>query len=113
MGDVAACVGTVGKNGPADVCNDVNMSGTTGVVTREEGLELCDTIGVSWLQAAKEGVVQISGVGRVAVAITNDTTVYTSGVCVLYVSLALFQRNLNEKDIPRDPNTDPRWARKC
>ena len=51
-------------------------------MTREDGFELSDTFGISWLQTAEEGSVDVGGIGGITVSLGNDSTVYTSGVAV-------------------------------
>lgn len=55
----------------------VNVGGSAGVMTREDGLELQDAVLVGFLQTTKEGGVQVGGVVGVAVAAGRDTRVDT------------------------------------
>lgn len=55
----------------------MNVSSTAGVVTREDGLELNNTIGVARLDSTKESVVQVAGVRRVTVSAGADSGVDT------------------------------------
>ena len=55
----------------------MDVRGTAGVVAREDGLELDDTLLVAGLDTAQEGRVEVAGVGGVAVAAGLDTGVDT------------------------------------
>jgi hypothetical protein len=55
----------------------VDMSGAAGVVTREDGLELHDAVGVGLLQTAQEGGVEVCLVVGVTVAVGDDAGVDT------------------------------------
>lgn len=67
-------VGVVGEN--------VNVSGTAGVVTREGGFELDDTVDVGLLQSAVEGVVEVGSVVGVSVSAGGNARVDASAVAV-------------------------------
>lgn len=64
------------------VVMDLTYSGTTGVVAREDSLELRNTIVIGGLDTTKPGVVKVGSVVLITVARGNDTTVHTSGVAV-------------------------------
>ena len=55
----------------------MNVSRTTGVVAREDGGELRNTLGVGLLDTAEESRVQVGGVGRVTIARRGNARVDT------------------------------------
>ena len=94
LADVRGRVGldrVVGEHGRVDVHHDVDMVGATGVVTREEGFELGDAVGVGLLETAEEGGVQVGGV-TVAVPAGGDAGVDACGVAVWRWSVSLSVR---------------------
>ena len=60
----------------------MDMGCSTSVMTWEEGFELSNTIPISWLYATAPGLVNIRFVVEVAIALINNTRVYTSRVAV-------------------------------
>jgi hypothetical protein len=60
----------------------VDVGSTAGVVTGEDGLELCNAIGVGLLDSSQEGVVEIRLVTRVTIAVRKDTRVDAGAVAV-------------------------------
>lgn len=77
QGAVGADDGGVGVVG-----EDVNVSGTASVVTREGGFELDDTVDVGLLQSAVEGVVEVRSVVGVSVSAGGNARVDASAVAV-------------------------------
>ena len=65
----------------------MNVGGATSIVTGESGLELCDTVNVGLLNAAVPGVVDVALVGRVTVALRNDTGINAGGVAVPHLKI--------------------------
>ena len=57
------------------VSEDVNVRSTTGVVTRDDRLELSNTVDVGLLDATEKGSVEVGGIIRVAVTRCCDTGV--------------------------------------
>ena len=55
----------------------VNVGRTTGVVTREDGLELRNTVLVALLETTEESLVEVALVVRVAVSTGDNTGVDT------------------------------------
>lgn len=68
MRDAATGDGSVGEFGSILVKNNVDVVGTTRVVTWEDGSELDDTVVISLLDTTEESLVQVGRVVRVAVA---------------------------------------------
>lgn len=60
----------------------VNVGGASSVVTRERCIELQDSILVGELDTTVHGVVDVAGIGRVAVATSNNATVHAGTVAV-------------------------------
>lgn len=79
LGAVEAGDGVVLQDGGlvGGVAEDVDVGGAAGVVTREEGLELDDTLFVAGLDSAQESGVEVRGVILVAVSAGRDTGVDT------------------------------------
>ena len=83
MADRFAGQGVVGvDSGIERVRHDVDMGGAAGVVAREQGIELDDTVLVGLGDAAEEGLVDVGRIVGVAIAAGNDTRVNTSRVAV-------------------------------
>jgi|SRR5688572_697847 hypothetical protein len=60
----------------------MNVGSTASVVARENGLELCNAIGVGLLDTAEEGCVKVRGVVRVAVTARLNTGVDAGAVAM-------------------------------
>lgn len=82
VGDDTASDGVVAKDGGILVGEDVDVSGTAGVVTGEDGVECCDTVGVCLLETTEESLVDVGKIAGVTVATGNDTRVYTGRVAM-------------------------------
>lgn len=67
--------------------HDVDMSGSAGVVTREDGLELSNTIRVGLLDSSKPSLVNVRFVGLVAVTARYNTGVNTGRVAVPHLEV--------------------------
>lgn len=63
----------------------VNVSGTAGVVTREGGLEVNNTVGIALLDTAQEGGVDVQLIGGVTVATGNNSRVDTLFKLVIWL----------------------------
>lgn len=82
MGDVATPIGTVGVGGAIEVGEDVDVVCAGGVVAWEESSELGNAERIRWLEAAKEGCVDVGGVRGITVAGGDNTGVDTSAIAV-------------------------------
>lgn len=104
----------IGKERGVCVHHDVDVGGTAGVVAREDGLELCNAIGVGLLDSSEEGVVEVRLVIRVAVAVRNDAGVDAGAVAVpdfdVHVGDGLACVDINDLVIEGDVDT---WLRIC
>lgn len=93
MADRVAGQGVVGvDSGIERVRHDVDMGSAAGVVTRECGVELYDTVLVSLGNAAEEGLVEVGFIAGVAIAAGNDARVNTSRVAVPELEVNLGNR---------------------
>lgn len=95
LADVRGCTsndGAVGGLGGVLMDNDVQVGSTTSVVAGELGGEGNDTIGVRLLETAESSVVQVRGVGAVAVHVGLHTGVYTSGIGAPDVEVRISER---------------------
>lgn len=82
-GGVATCDGAVLELSGVEVGKNVSVGGTATVVTREEGAELSDTVGVGYLDTTEESGVDVGWVSETGTVIGGgDTRVDTSGVAV-------------------------------
>lgn len=79
MGDFTALIGPVTQYRATDVGNHVHMGGASSIMAWKDGSKLRDAVCIGRLQPAQEGVVQVSGIVVVAVAVTNDLGVSVSG----------------------------------
>lgn len=84
--------GPVGVDSGVGVDDDVNVRGARGVVPWEDGLELCNAVRVGLLDAAQEGLVDVGGIARVAVALCDDAGVDASGVGVPHLEVDVGDR---------------------
>lgn len=78
----SATVGAVAEDGAVEVSQDVDVGGTAGVVTWEDGGELGDTVILGGLETTEEGGVDVRGVRAVTVAACDNAGVDTGGVAV-------------------------------
>lgn len=86
-GIVVAAESVVGEKSGVGVNHDVDVSRSAGVVTREDGLKLSNTVAVGLLDSAEPGLVDVCFVRVVAVAVCNDAGVNTSGVAVPHLEV--------------------------
>ncbi|KAI6770948.1 hypothetical protein HG531_009803 [Fusarium graminearum] len=86
-GIVVAAESVVGEKSGVGVNHDVDVSRSAGVVTREDGLKLSNTVTVGLLDSAEPGLVDVCFVRVVAVAVCNDAGVNTSGVAVPHLEV--------------------------
>lgn len=86
-GIVVHAQGLVGEQSGVGVDHDVDVGGTAGVVTGEDGLELSNTIIVGQLDTTQPGVVDVGLVGAVTVAAGNNTGVDTGRVAVPHLEV--------------------------
>lgn len=70
----------------------MDVGGSAGVMTREKGQELTDTILVGLLNATQESLVDVAQVGRIAVTLGVDTGVDTSRVTVPHLKVDIRHR---------------------
>jgi hypothetical protein len=82
MSNIATSQCTIGKNGCANVSDDMHMSCATVIVTRENGLELSHAIRVRRLKTSQSGVIEVAGIISIAIAVVLDSGVDTSRVAV-------------------------------
>lgn len=80
VGDVSSSIGTVLIGSSVEMGEDVEVGGSAGVMTWEEGGKLCDSLVRGWLKLSHEGGVQVAEVGRVSVTAGDNTRVNTGGV---------------------------------
>lgn len=67
--------------------HDVDVSGAAGIMSREDGFELRDSIGIGLLDAAKPRVVDVGLVRGVSVPAGNYAAVYTGRVAVPHLDV--------------------------
>lgn len=60
----------------------MNVRGASGVVTGEGCVELQNTVLIGELDATEHGVVDVAGIGSVAVTASNYTAVHTGTIAV-------------------------------
>jgi hypothetical protein len=70
----------------------MDVGGSAGIMTREKGQELTDTILVGLLNAAQESLVDVAQVGRIAVTLGIDTGVDASRVTVPHLKVDIRHR---------------------
>lgn len=87
----AASQGVVGQYSRVQVDNHVVVGSTAIVVTREDGLELDDTVGITLGHSTQEGGVEVGRVGSVAVAFSYETGIDSSCIAVPDVPVNLYQ----------------------
>lgn len=85
-GDLVA-QGSVGIDGGVGMNHQVDVSGTGGVMTGEDGLELHNTVAVAHLYTAEPGIVKIGLIRRVTVTRSNNTRVDTGSVAVPHLQV--------------------------
>lgn len=59
MSDITALVRGVAENCAANVGDDVEVCGATGVVAGEDGLELCHALGVGGLETTEPVLINV------------------------------------------------------
>jgi hypothetical protein len=89
---VVAAQSVIGQEGSVGVSHDMDVSRSAGVMAREDGLELRNTITVCLLDSAKPGLVDVGLVGAVAITICDDTGVNTGGVAVPHLEVDIGNR---------------------
>lgn len=82
VGNSSAPVGSVGVRGAVEVRKNVDVVRTACVMTREEGGKLSDSGGIGGLQTSEESLIDVGGVGALAIAVSDNTGVDTGGVTV-------------------------------
>jgi hypothetical protein len=96
LSDVASIVvsaeSLVGLESGVGVGHDVDVGGSAGVVTGEDGLELGNTITVGLLDASEPGVVDVGLVRAITVAACDNTGVNTSGIAVPHLQVQIRNR---------------------
>lgn len=109
MRNVATGEGVVRQHMSICVGNDVNMGSATRVVTREQSLELSNTVRVGLLNTAQESLVQVGGIVAVAVHGALNSRVDTSGIAVPHIPVEVLDRlagvDVNELAIENDRNS--------
>jgi hypothetical protein len=100
--------GSVAVDGGVGVNQQVDVSGAGGVVAREDGLELDNTVGVSLLDTAEESLVDVGLIGGVAVAGSDDTGVNTGRVAVPHLEVDVRDRlaGIDVDDLVVDDGVD-------
>jgi len=86
-GVVVSAESLVGKESRVGMNHDVDVSSAAGVVTREDRLELSNTIRVGLLDASKPSLVNVGLIRAIAIAVGNDTRVHASGVAVPHLEV--------------------------
>lgn len=101
--------GLVGEQRGVGVNHDVDVGGTAGVVAREDGLELSNTIIVGQLDTTQPGVVDVGLVGAVTVAAGNNTGVDTGRIAVPHLEVDIRDRlasvDINDLVVKNDIET--------
>ncbi len=64
------------------MCDHVVVSSSTGVMTREDGLECHDSVGIGLLNSSQECCVDVAFVICIAIPICNNTRIYAGSVAV-------------------------------
>lgn len=78
----SATVGAVAEDGAVEVSEDVDVGSAAGVVTREDGGKLGNTVVLGGLETTEEGIVDVGSIGGVTVAACDNSGVDTGGVAV-------------------------------